>query len=161
MRALNTSSFWGPRLAWHGGVMAERARARVQVRCEAGGRGPSDCARKHVRRAGGVPRHEWRSGLSPAPGAHHDWRGASCTSHLTVSSPRVAPTASASRTQDFACFNLGAQHNSKDPRAKLQSDLWCVKLLLWLALVVAMFWLPNSFFEAAAWVFKVTPERAR
>ena len=55
------------------------------------------------------------------------------------------------------CFALSLFHgilslvmynvtNTKDPRAKLQNGMWIIKLITWILLVAASFFIPNQFF---------------
>jgi hypothetical protein len=54
----------------------------------------------------------------------------------------------------MALLLIGVQ-NTSDARARLQNDAWCLKLLLYFGLIVAMFFVPTSVFESAPLVYKV------
>lgn len=45
--------------------------------------------------------------------------------------------------------------SSKDPRAKLQNGAWGIKLLLYIGLIAAMFWLDSGMFDDVTWVFRI------
>jgi hypothetical protein len=53
----------------------------------------------------------------------------------------------------LACCLVGVR-SSSDVRAKLQNELWCLKIPLMIALIAAMFFIPGDFVTSLGWLFK-------